>query len=50
MNSGDSGLNNGALLGSLNMLVHGDLNWLLAVRRSARFPLADRSKLDTLLY
>jgi hypothetical protein len=36
--------------GSLNMLVHGDLNWLLAARRSARLPSADRMKLDTLLY
>ena len=35
--------------GSLNMLVHGDLNWLLAARSSARFP--GRSvELDTLLY
>jgi hypothetical protein len=37
--------------GSLNMFVHGDLNWLQPVRRSARIlPGADRSKLDTLLY
>jgi hypothetical protein len=36
--------------GSLNMLVHGDLNWLRAVGSTAGFPGADRSKLDTLLY
>jgi hypothetical protein len=34
--------------GSLNMLVHGDLNWLLA--QFSAFSPADRSKLDTLLY